>query len=161
MKGAPGGGHGRPSAPREHFTKDLEATVAFYVEAVGLTKGERPPFGFPGAWLYDGALPAVHLTLAAEPRAGAAAAVDHVAFAYDALDQALARLDRLNMRYTPPKHVPGTSIRQCFVKDPNGVTVESHAGALRRALAQIASARHPVRPAAPGDSRSRDSSSVQ
>ena len=56
------------------LAEDLEATVAFYVEAVGLTKGERPAFGFPGAWLYDGARPAVHLTLAAEPPAGAAAA---------------------------------------------------------------------------------------
>jgi catechol 2,3-dioxygenase-like lactoylglutathione lyase family enzyme len=87
-------------------------------------KGERPPFGFPGAWLYDGARPAVPLTLAAQGPAGAAAAVDHVAFAYDALDEALARLNGLNLRYTPPKLVPGTPIRQCFVKDPNGVTVE-------------------------------------
>jgi catechol 2,3-dioxygenase-like lactoylglutathione lyase family enzyme len=105
------------------LAEDLEATVAFYVEAIGLTKGERPPFGFPGAWLYDGAKPAVHLTLADEPF-GAAAAVDHVAFAYDALDEALARLDRLNLRHTRPKLVPGTGIRQCFLKDPNGVTVE-------------------------------------
>jgi hypothetical protein len=36
----------------------------------------------------------------------------------------LARLTRLNLRHTPPKLVPGTQIRQCFVKDPNGVTVE-------------------------------------
>ncbi|HKN30854.1 MAG TPA: VOC family protein [Roseiarcus sp.] len=106
------------------LTEDLEATVAFYVEAIGLTKGDRPPFSFPGAWLYDGARPAVHLNLASEAPASATAAVDHVAFAYDALDEALARLDRLKLRYTPPKPVPGTAIRQCFVKDPNGVTVE-------------------------------------
>jgi catechol 2,3-dioxygenase-like lactoylglutathione lyase family enzyme len=104
--------------------RDIEATVAFYVGAVGLTEGERPPFGFPGAWLYDGTRPAVHLTLAAEPAGDAAPAVDHVAFAYDALDEALARLDGLNLRYTSPKLVPGTGIRQCFVTDPNGVTVE-------------------------------------
>ena len=59
-----------------------------------------------------------------EPAADAAPAVDHVAFAYDALDEALARLDRMNLRYTRPTLVPGTQIRQCFVKDPNGVTVE-------------------------------------
>jgi catechol 2,3-dioxygenase-like lactoylglutathione lyase family enzyme len=103
---------------------DIEATVAFYVEAVGLSEGARPPFGFPGAWLYDGASPAVHLTQAAGPADNAAPAVDHLAFAYDALDEALARLDRLNIDYTRPKLVPGTEIRQCFVTDPNGVTVE-------------------------------------
>ena len=74
--------------------EDIEATVAFYVEAVGLTNGDRPDFGFPGAWLYDGDKPAVHLTLATEPAAAAAPAVDHVAFAYDALDEALKRLDQ-------------------------------------------------------------------
>lgn len=104
--------------------EDIEATVAFYVEAVGLRNGDRPAFGFPGAWLYDGARPAVHLTLATEPAAEAAPAVDHVAFAYDALDEALKRLDHLNLRYTKPKLVPGTEIRQCFLKDPNGITVE-------------------------------------
>ncbi len=104
--------------------EDIEATVAFYVEAVGLTNGERPDFGFPGAWLYDGARPAVHLTRAADPAADASPAVDHIAFAYESLDEALARLDRLDLRYTRPKLVPGTEIRQCFVKDPNGVTVE-------------------------------------
>jgi catechol 2,3-dioxygenase-like lactoylglutathione lyase family enzyme len=105
-------------------TEDLEATVAFYVEAIGLTKGDRPPFGFPGAWLYDGARPAVHLNLTAETPASPTAAVDHIAFAYDSLDETLARLDRLNLHYTRPKPVPGTAIRQCFAKDPNGVTVE-------------------------------------
>jgi catechol 2,3-dioxygenase-like lactoylglutathione lyase family enzyme len=92
-------------------TADLEATIAFYVDAIGLTVGDRPPFGFPGAWLYDGAQPAVHLNLVSEaPR--------------NALDPALARLDRLGLRYTRPKPVPGTDIRQCFLRDPNGVTVE-------------------------------------
>lgn len=105
-------------------TRDIGATVAFYVEAVGLREGERPPFGFPGAWLYDGARPAVHLTQARAPVDDAASAVDHVAFAYDALDEALARLDTLNIPYSRPKFVPETGIRQCFVTDPNGVTVE-------------------------------------
>jgi len=104
--------------------RDLEETIAFYVEAVGLTQGWRPPFGFPGAWLYDGAKPVVHLTLAGGEAAAAGAAVDHVAFAYDALDAVLARVDKLGIRHAPPQRVPGTEIRQCFLKDPNGVTVE-------------------------------------
>ena len=33
------------------LAEDLDATVAFYVEAIGLANGERPPFPFPGAWL--------------------------------------------------------------------------------------------------------------
>lgn len=104
--------------------RDLQATIAFYVDAIGLTQGARPPFGFPGAWLYDGARPAVHLTLVDQEPDSAYPALDHVAFAYDALDPILERLDKLSLRATPPKTVPGTVIRQCFLKDPNGITVE-------------------------------------
>ncbi len=32
--------------------KNLEASTAFYTEALGLCVGPRPPFGFPGVWLY-------------------------------------------------------------------------------------------------------------
>ena len=32
-------------------TGDLDATVKFYSEVLGLTQAYRPDFGFPGAWL--------------------------------------------------------------------------------------------------------------
>ena len=38
-----------------HFTviaDDLEETVQFYVDIVGLARGPRPDLGFAGAWLY-------------------------------------------------------------------------------------------------------------
>ncbi len=47
-------------------TNDLEASIAFYRDALGLRLGERPDFGFPGAWLYDEDKPAVHLNEAVE-----------------------------------------------------------------------------------------------
>lgn len=106
------------------LTADLEGTIAFFTDAIGLTNGWRPDFGFPGAWLYDDARPVVHLNLVSEPSQNADSAVSHVAFAFEALDPILARLDRLKLTYSTPKHVPGTDIRQCFIQDPNGVVVE-------------------------------------
>lgn len=47
-----------------HFTvltEDLEATRRFYAEVLGLTEGERPPFGFPGAWFYCRGQPVLHV----------------------------------------------------------------------------------------------------
>jgi len=43
------------------FCKDLDATVRFYERYVGLRNGDRPPFAFPGAWLYAGDKPILHL----------------------------------------------------------------------------------------------------
>ncbi len=105
-------------------TNDLDRSVAFYTEALGLAKGDRPDFGFPGAWLYDGDKPAVHLNAVAEAAGNLDNAMDHVAFVVDRLDDALSRLDRLGIGYVKPRAIPGSQVRQCFVKDPNGVTIE-------------------------------------
>ena len=32
-------------------TNDLDATVKFYTEVLGMKLAHRPDFGFPGAWL--------------------------------------------------------------------------------------------------------------
>ena len=105
-------------------TKDLERSIAFYTEALGLKNGYRPDFGFRGAWLYDGEHAVVHLNETAEDASNLDNAMDHVAFAVDRLDDTLSRLDRLGVRYAGLRPIPGSEIRQCFVKDPNGVTVE-------------------------------------
>ena len=43
------------------YCKDLKATVRSYERYVGLKDGDRPPFSFPGAWLYAGDKPILHL----------------------------------------------------------------------------------------------------
>jgi catechol 2,3-dioxygenase-like lactoylglutathione lyase family enzyme len=40
---------------------DLERSVRFYREILGLRQIERPPFGFPGAWFAVGESQQVHL----------------------------------------------------------------------------------------------------
>ena len=35
-------------------TIDLESSRKFYTEVMGFTVGPRPPFNFPGLWLYNG-----------------------------------------------------------------------------------------------------------
>ena len=104
--------------------QNLEETIAFYVQAIGLAEGWRPPFGFPGAWLYAGETPVVHLTLAGLGTTSGGARVAHIAFAFDDLDAAQKRLDQLGLRYSPPTRQPGTGLRQIFLVDPNGVAVE-------------------------------------
>src|SRR6516165_5635530 len=42
-------------------TRNLRDTVRFYEEVLGLVNGPRPPFDFPGAWLYSEGHPLLHL----------------------------------------------------------------------------------------------------
>ena len=42
-------------------TRKLGETIKFYEDVLGFTNGPRPPFNFPGAWLYSGSHPVLHL----------------------------------------------------------------------------------------------------
>jgi hypothetical protein len=61
------------------YCKDLKATVRFYERYVGLKDGDRPPFNFPGAWLYAGEKPILHLVSETGRKDHGGGAIDHVA----------------------------------------------------------------------------------
>jgi catechol 2,3-dioxygenase-like lactoylglutathione lyase family enzyme len=123
----------------QHFlvlTDQLEATRDFYVEALGMREGERPPLEFDGHWLYIGDDPCVHV---AERRSYAAHAgtlgldvgetaapggsIDHIAFVADDYEEVTARLREAGVEMVE-NEVPAAGLRQIFVEDPNGVRVE-------------------------------------
>ncbi len=121
---------------------DLEVSTAFYTQALGLSVGPRPSFGFPGVWLYlahDHARAeqgCVHLIGAGEgdarddylgrrSRADSAGtgALDHIAFIADDWPGRRERLEGMQVRFTE-RLVPGLGVRQVFLVDPDGVTIE-------------------------------------
>jgi len=115
-----------PVSEMNHFTvltDDLERTRAFYVELLGLREGERPPLGFPGAWLYAGDRPILHViagrTLPAERRG----VLDHMAFSATALADVCERLGRAGVPYDLRRQ-PTSGVWQLFLNDPNGARVE-------------------------------------
>jgi catechol 2,3-dioxygenase-like lactoylglutathione lyase family enzyme len=74
-------------------TDRLAETCAFFRTVLGLTDGFRPPFPFPGAWLYQGDQAVVHLI--EKDRAmvpSSEASLDHFAFAIDDYEAMEARL---------------------------------------------------------------------
>jgi catechol 2,3-dioxygenase-like lactoylglutathione lyase family enzyme len=109
-----------------HFTvltDDVAATIDFYRELLGLVDGPRPPFTFPGAWLYAGDHPVLHLVggrTRDELRPGV---IDHMAFSASGLRDTLERLARRGVEHTC-RRLPGGGIWQLFFFDPNGARVE-------------------------------------
>ena len=106
------------------YCKDLKATVRFYERYVGLKDGDRPPFNFPGAWLYAGEKDVVHLIEVAKPQAPSdGSALDHFAFDIADYDEALRRVTATGLKFYELAG-PGTSVKQIFVTETNGVSVE-------------------------------------
>jgi catechol 2,3-dioxygenase-like lactoylglutathione lyase family enzyme len=112
------------------LTDDLEATRAFYCEALGLEVGARPPLEFPGYWLYLDGVPCVHVAERGPYEAHAATlglqagpAVDHVAFTGEGYERVAARIEAAGVDAVA-NTVPGTGLRQLFLTDPNGIRIE-------------------------------------
>ena len=103
-------------------TAKLQETVHFFVQVIGLRVGPRPEFAFAGAWLYAGDQAVIHLVERPQPR-DPNGALDHISFSAPDFDATLKRLDDLGVPYRWSE-IPSGFGRQCFVKDPNGVTIE-------------------------------------
>ena len=128
-----------------HFsvrTIDIEASRRFYVDVLGFQEGFRPPFKFPGLWLYrDGEeadFGVVHIVGVdrddpeglkaylgdkAEESLRGSAAVDHLAFLATDLVEMHRRLHVAGLAFRE-RTVPSLGLHQVFVEDPSGVTIE-------------------------------------
>ena len=113
----------------DHFnirTRKLTDTVRFYENVLGLEKGPRPNFAFPGAWMYSEGKAVVHLvdiSATDEPQKPDSGVVHHVAFVSTGFDGMSQRLKSRGMPFEA-RQVPGGELWQIFVNDPNGVMIE-------------------------------------
>jgi catechol 2,3-dioxygenase-like lactoylglutathione lyase family enzyme len=107
-------------------TRNLKDTVQFYESVLGLVNGPRPPFDFPGAWLYSEGHPVLHLNDIAgtdrqqRPDSGV---IDHVAFGSRGFEAMKKHLSGKGIDYRV-NVVPNSTRRQIFLRDPNNVEIE-------------------------------------
>ena len=113
-----------------HFTiltDDLPATLAFYEEHLNLKAGARPPFTFPGAWLYanggKGPDPILHIVAGVDKARLVKGVIDHMAFSGMGLAAAVAKLKKQDVKYEL-RRLPEYGTWQLFFFDPNGARVE-------------------------------------
>ena len=112
-------------------TARLDETVRFYTQVLGLTNGPMMGSHKFGAWLYDTTdRPVVHLVGIDPdemPAAGRAVtgsgAIDHVAFECSGYTELRAKIVDLGLAFRESV-IASLDLKQIFVKDPNGVTLE-------------------------------------
>jgi catechol 2,3-dioxygenase-like lactoylglutathione lyase family enzyme len=112
----------------DHFnirTRDLDRLCEFYTKILGLEIGDRPPFDAPGVWLYAGGHPILHVGVAKDGGVDVdnTLPLDHIALDVEGLADAVATLDGAGIEYRM-FDVPGRAMKQIFVRDPDGVTIE-------------------------------------
>ena len=135
-----------PIGKLDHYsvrTLDIEASRRFYTEVMGFQEGFRPPFKFPGLWLYNGAphpesFGVVHI-IGIDPKdpeglreylgdrdpdtLKGTGTVDHMAFNATDLAAMRERLKRHDIAYRE-RTVPSLGLHQMFFEDPSSVTIE-------------------------------------
>jgi len=122
-------------------TTDLERSCAFYERVLGFRRGYRPPFDFPGAWLYLGDdesdFGTVHI-IGVDPDnpsglsaylgdkalpASGTGTLDHIAFLATGVEQMWATLRAEGIAWRD-RTVPSLGLHQIFIEDPSGVMIE-------------------------------------
>lgn len=109
------------------WTSDLAKTLDFYSQVLGLKEGPRPPIPLPGAWMYDpSGEPVLHIydgQEAGQDVANGSGALDHVAFEAEDYDAMEAQIRATGVEYKT-NAVEDIGLRQIFVDDPSGITIE-------------------------------------
>jgi catechol 2,3-dioxygenase-like lactoylglutathione lyase family enzyme len=107
-------------------TRNLDETVQFYQDVLGLERGWRPPLDIPGAWLYSEGRPIVHVNdIAAtdQPQKMNTGSIDHVAFASRGFKGMKLHLASKGIEFRS-NELAGGRVWQIFLRDPNGVVLE-------------------------------------
>ena len=104
-------------------TSKAGETIKFYTEILDFSEGFRPPFNFPGAWLYVAESAIIHLVFDNSEPSDNYNPVDHIAFKASGYQETIKRLESANWGYRC-SDVPDSKIRQIFLVDPNGVKLE-------------------------------------
>ena len=115
-----------PATAMNHFTiltDDVEGTVRFYGDLLGLEPGPRPNLAFPGAWLYGNGAPILHVIGGRQKSELRAGVIDHMAFTGRDLAATLAALKSRGIEHECRRQV-GSGTWQVFLHDPNGAKVE-------------------------------------
>ncbi len=100
-------------------TTQVEVLATWYEEVLGLKRGPRPDFGFPGAWLYVGHDAVVHLVEVAGEPENREPKIEHFALSATGMKAQIAVLEDRGIAHSIDR-VPGFPVVQINLRDPDG-----------------------------------------
>lgn len=116
---------------------DLDVSRKFYDKVLDMKSGSRPAFDAPGAWLYAGGHPILHLSPRKMRAAKTTGRFDHIALSAQDLPGVLRKLKRLKIDHAV-RVIPemegnvASGGRQVFLWDPDNVKIELNFAAHER-----------------------------
>ena len=114
------------------YSSKLPLTKTCYCEVLGVEDGPRPAFDFAGYWFYLDGQPVIHVGTNEFPGGfgrtehdlgNDTGSIDHVAFRCKGFSEFIARFQQHNQQFKI-QEIPDFDLKQIFVKEPNGVTIE-------------------------------------
>lgn len=113
---------------------DTEKLKSFFTEIIGLTVGYRPPFPFPGFWLYADQKCILHLfsrkahfygneMTSQNLVSSDSNIVDHIALWSDDYKNIMAKIKKNILNFSETI-IPESNIRQVFIQAPENLIVE-------------------------------------
>ncbi len=116
---------------------DLDVSRKFYDKVLDMKEGSRPPFDTPGAWLYAGGHPILHLSPRKMRPTKTTGRFDHIALFAEDLPGVLRKMKRLKIEHAvrvipEMKGNAASGGRQVFLWDPDGVKIELNFAAHER-----------------------------
>lgn len=102
-------------------TKNLDAMITWYGRVLDMHPGDRPPFPFPGAWLYANGAAVVHLVGVKDEPAPYRpdAQLEHFAISAEGVDTFLTHLRNQKVAYRCGV-LPEMEIQQVNIHDHDG-----------------------------------------
>jgi catechol 2,3-dioxygenase-like lactoylglutathione lyase family enzyme len=113
--------------------KEPEIIRDFLVDLLGFTIGSRPNLSFNGYFLFAGNKDVVHIFAQSPNRKTLSNSgleeqniVHHVSFFSDDYQEVMTRIEQLGLSYSL-NQVPGSKVKQIFVRAPENLIVEIQA----------------------------------